>query len=196
MRPFDIAIIGTSLTVNVANRNWPQMLAETLQPGKQSLVRVNCMGKSGSTTNWGAANLGPILRMRPQLILCEWLNDGNDNDQAPNLPEAMTLAKSAANWNSIFGQIATGLPGIPVFSMALVRPRTDAPYAALPSYNAQLATITANWGSTFIDCYSAWGDPALHPNEFGAADPIHPLIAGYLRVSIPLIASVIASLIP
>lgn len=192
---FDIAVIGTSLTVPTTDRGWPMLLANYLQPGKQSTVRAHCMGKGGTTTNWGVANLNPVIRLRPQLVLAEWLNDAYDPYQSPNPPEAMTLVKSAANWNSIFDQLAAALPGVPVFPMSLIRPRADATYAALTAYNAQLASIAAGRGLTYIDGYTAWGDPALHPAEFTTADPIHPLIAGHLRVGIPLIAAAITSLI-
>jgi len=36
-----------------------------------------------------------------------------------------------------------------------------------------------------VDAYTAWGDPAMHPEEFSPEDGLHPLLNGLQRVTIP-----------
>lgn len=194
---FDIAIMGTSLTTSRADREWDLSLASTLQIGKRSKVRTYRLGFDGETSTWGLANIQPLVAKRPRIALIEFINDAYRSYQAPN-PRGMTLALSKSNFEGIVDTIKLRSPDTMIYLMTLIRPRDDAHAAYYPNlvaYNEQLARIAAQRGVGFIDCYSKWGDPSLHPEDFHPTDGIHPLLEGYLRVTIPAIAGEVGDLI-
>lgn len=194
---FDIALMGTSLTTSKADREWDLALASSMQVGSRKKIRTYRLGADSETSTWGLANTAPLIRMRPRVALIEFINDAYYTYQAPN-PRNMTPALSTSNFNGIIDAIKAGSPDTAIFLMALIRPRADAvaaSYPTLTTYYGLLPGIAAAREVGFIDCYSAWGDPALHPEDFKPEDGIHPLLSGYLRVSIPEIIAAIGRLV-
>lgn len=194
---YDIALIGTSLITSQKNRNWHLALASYMQAGKRQKIRAHSLGANGETSSWGRENTGPIQRLRPNAVLVEFINDALVSVQAPN-PAGMTTSLSAANFGEIIDDIRSAVPEAAIFVMALIRPRADGVstwFPTLTSYYGILPGVAATKSVGFIDCYSAWGDPALHPDEYPEDDGVHPYLSGYLRVSIPTIAARLSTLI-
>lgn len=194
---YDIALLGTSLTTSVLDRNWPRYLADYMQEGKRQKIRTHKLGSSGKTSSWGKLNTGPVKRLRPDAVLIEFVNDAINGVQAPN-PVGMTPELSAANYRDIIDDIRVAVPTAAIFLMSLIRLRADAQaeqYPSFPDYFSVLPLVAQEKGVGFIDCYTPWGDPDLNPDDFPPWDGIHPNLSGYLRVSIPTIAAQLAPLI-
>lgn len=190
---FDIAIFGTSITTELNNRNWPEELRKYLQIGKRSAIRTYPVGKGSQNSSWGLANISRVTNLKPRAVLIEFVNDGHNLIGVP-------VIQSRANFETMIGAIRSASPITQIFLMSLVRPTAEyitTYYPNLPAYYAEWAAIAAENGLGFIDCYHAWGDPAVHPEETAPpADGVHPSIEAYKRVSIPVIASTIGPLIP
>ena len=194
---FDIAVLGTSLTTGAFSRGWPEYLQRALQVGKSQKVRAHALGKEGATSSWGLANIAPLIRLRPRVAIIEFINDAYAPYQSA-APENMTLVLSASNFSAIIAGLRAGTPDTQIFLMKFVRPRADSAtnlYPLLSSYDYQVTSISASSGLPLIDVRSAWGDPALHPEDFIGADGTHCAISGHLRVSIPTIVAAVAPLI-
>lgn len=194
---YDIALIGTSLITSHKDRNWHLALARYMQPGKSKRIRTHSLGQNGATSSWGRDNTGPVTRLRPDAVLIEFVNDALASEQAP-APAGMTPALSAANFGAIIDAVRNAAPDTAIYLMTLIRPRADAAEAVFPtlaSYYGLLPALALTKGVGMIDCYAAWGDPALHPEDFPEDDGAHPNLSGYLRVSIPTIAAQLAPLI-
>jgi lysophospholipase L1-like esterase len=196
---FDIALVGTSLTTGIQNRNWPLCLQRTLQAGKSQEVRVYAAGKGASTSNWGLTAMPSVARMKTRVVGIEFVNDALNNFQAPETTYGinMTLERSRSNFVGMIDILAQQSPDTKVFLMTMLRPPAEVismAYTRLLEYYALLPQIAAEKGVGFIDCYAAWGDPALHPDEFPPQD-VHALLPGYLRVAVPTIAAQIGRLI-
>jgi acyl-CoA thioesterase I len=193
---FDIAVMGSSLTTWETARDWPNEFAKALQIGKRSKVRAHAMGAPGETSNWGLANVQPLIARRPKVALIEFINDAFMNYQnAP--PQNMTLALSVSNFTGIINAIKAGSPGTAIYLMTLVKPTAAAQAALYPSlaaYDAQLATIAASNGVGFIDLRAVWGDPAAYPSEY-PPDGVHVYLPAHQRVTIPRLVEVISPLI-
>lgn len=193
---FDIAIMGTSLTTDIYARGWPDDLEKELQVGKRARVRTHALGYPGASSNWGLANVQPIINLRPRVALIEFINDAFYLYQATP-PENMTLSLSASNFNGIVDAIQAGSPGTAIYLMTLVKPTAAAVasfYPTLAAYDAQLPDIATAQGVGFIDLRAVWGDPANYPGEY-PADGVHVYLPAHLRVTVPVLTSVLAPLI-
>lgn len=194
---FDISIMGTSLCGEYNSRNWPLMLERHLQIGKREKVKVHRLGKDSMCSNWGLANIGQHIILKPRVFIVEFINDAYIGYQ-DTPPENMNLAKSLANFNAIIDAMQSGSSATTIFLMKLVRPTAAAKASTFPTldaYDAQLDQIAVNRGVGMIDTRAAWGDPALHPEEFPPTDGVHCFLEGHLRVTIPTVAAAVSPLI-
>jgi lysophospholipase L1-like esterase len=190
MSVFDIAILGDSLTKDRNARNWPILLEHYLQVGKNQRVKTYLFGQEGTNTNTGLTQYQPILGLKPKAFVIAYINDAN--------AAAISLSTSLSNYNAIIDAVQAASPATQIYIASISRPTAAAAAASftnLTAYDAQIASIASTQGVGFINGRSAWGDPALNPTEYDPGDGVHPLLAGHLRVTIPLWASVFAPLI-
>jgi lysophospholipase L1-like esterase len=191
MTVFDIAILGDSLIKDRNARNWPIMLEDYLQVGKSERVRTYLFGEEGTNTNTGLTQYTPMVGLRPRVAVIAYINDANS--------AAISLATSLSNHNTIIDDLQANSPSTAIYVASISRPTAAAAAASFPNIVAlqtQLASIVSAQGiAGFINGYSAWGDPALNPSEYDVGDGIHPLLAGHLRVTLPLWSSVFTPLI-
>lgn len=184
----DIAIMGDSLTVDRNARNWPFLLEKILQTGRSQKVRTCTFGREGQSSNWGLANLSPVLKQKPQIAMIGFINDAN--------PGAISLATSASNTVAMIDQIQTASPSTAIYLVTVAKP-TDAAagsiFPNLAALDAQLSSIASTQGVGFINCRAVWGAPIA--SEYDPSDNIHPLLPAYLRVTIPVIASALGPLV-
>jgi lysophospholipase L1-like esterase len=181
MSVYDIAILGDSLTVDRNARNWPILLERELEIGKASRVRTYLFGEEGTNSNTGIANWPKVVAIRPKAAVIAYINDAN--------PAAISLAVSASNTNAMIDALQAASPTTLIFVAGISRPLAADAAATFPNLaalDAQLASIATAQGVGFIDGRTAWGDPALNSSEYAVGDGIHPLLAGHLRVTIPL----------
>ncbi len=184
-----IGILGASLTMDRNANNWPNVVAAELQQGKYSRVRVLLAGKEGTASNFWMSSgwVATLARVRPHLVILDMTADANPG-------QGITVAQSLSNLYAIVDAIRANNPDVPIFLFMANRMRADAAqFANVLAYYANYAVVQANRLNIHIlDTYTPWGDAAMHPEEYSAADPIHPLFAGNRRVSIPVSVSIIA----
>lgn len=190
---FNVALMGTSLTTWEKNRNWPNYLERALQVGKGQKVTVHCMGASGETSSWGFANIQPVVNLRPDVLLVEFINDAFQPYQAPSA-RGMTPNLSASNFASIINATRYGSPLTRVILFTLVQPRVDFKasfYPTLDVYDTRLREVAKAYGVEFVDLRAQWGDPANYPSEY-VEDGVHVELAAYLRAAVPKLMSIIS----
>ena len=189
MTPFNIAIIGDSLTKDRNARNWPMHFEHLMQVGKSQRVRTHLFGQEGTASNVGLTQYGPILKLKPNVFVIAYINDAN--------PGQLSLATSLANYNTMIDAMQAASPSTLIYVASISRPTGTAAAVSFPNIGGlqtQLAAlVTSQSLAGFIDGYTAWGDPALNPTEYDPSDGIHPLLPGHQRVTLPLWASVFAS---
>lgn len=188
---YSIGIMGTSLITSVKDRNWCVELQKYLRIGKSSLVHVYAYGSNGAQSTWGVANIGGLIRLRPNAYIIEFINDA--------LPDSLSVSQSVANYTTIVNSIRDAHPDATIFFMALVRPTADGKaewFPNLDDYDLAHKNLATTLGiDGFIDTRAAWGDPALHPEEFPPGDGVHPYLAGYVRAVLPTIKAALDSYI-
>jgi len=187
-----IAWIGASLGMDRSANNWPQIMAAGLRVGKSSPIQVATFGKEGTASNYwiSAGWVDRCAAIRPDIVLYDATPDANT-------AQNVSLAQSLANMYAMVDTIRAKNSAAKIFLCTMNHMRSDATqFANVTSYYAQYATVEANRSDVgVIDCYTAWGDPSIYPAEYAADDPIHPLLAGNLRVTIPVISAALSPLI-
>lgn len=187
-----MGILGASLTMDRNANNWLNVAAYQLEMGKTSRVRMMLAGKEGTASNyWISSGWVTVLaRVRPHLVIIDMTPDANTG-------QGISVSQSLANLLTIIDTIRTNNPNVPIFLLKPCRMRADATqFSNVASYYANYATVQANRSNIgIIDAYTPWGDPALNPGEYAASDPIHPLFAGNVRVSIPATVTALSSFI-
>lgn len=186
-----IAILGASLTMDRNANALHIQLAKELQVGKQSTVKVATYGKEGTSSGYWITNwLNKMAVTKPDIVLIDTTPDVNTSQN-------ISLAQSAANMHAIINAVTAANADVEIFLVAICRmPTAATTFANAANYAAQLPTIASSHSNAHvIDCYAAWGDPALYPAEYVSGEPIHPLYAGNLRVTIPTIKSALDSYI-
>ncbi len=188
-----IGMLGASLMMDRNANNWPNMLAARLELGKATRVRMLLAGKEGTASNYWLSSgwVAAMARVRPHLVIVDMTPDAN-------AAQGISVAQSLANLYAIVDAIRANNPTVPIFLFMANRMRADATqFTAILSYYANYSIVQANRSDIHIlDTYTPWGDPALHPDEYLPADPIHPLYSGNLRVTIPVALSEIAPYVP
>lgn len=189
---FVIGLLGASDINDRNNRNWPNFLTQALQHGKTSRVRAVAFGYEGQcSSDW--INDKRHLRLAdtmPDVALLSFFADGNAGF-------GLSTAASLANIYTVV-DVLRAKRDVPIYLLKMWRLRAaqeNASFPNLASYFANYATVAANRsGVATIDCYTAWGDPNSHPEEWGT-DLLHPLLSGHLRVTIPTLSATLAPLI-
>ena len=186
-----IATIGASLSMDRNANNWTALLAAGLRVGKQSAVQVANFGMQGTASNYwiSAGWVERAAVIRPDICLIDSTCDANTSQN-------ISLAQALANLYAMVDAVQAKNAAVKIFLLTMNHMLPAATqFTSVTSYYAQLPTVKANRSNVdIIDCYTAWGDPSLHPSEYGS-DPIHPLLAGNLRVTIPIISAALAGLI-
>jgi len=187
-----IGIVGASLTMDRNANNWPNVVARQLTIGKQSQVKMLLAGQEGKGSNdWIAAGWhSKVALARPHIAIIDGTADAN-----PGF--GISTAQALANLYTMIDAIRANNSSVPIFLFKANHMRSDATqFANVLNYYANYATVQANRSNiSIIDTYTPWGDPALHPSEYDAVDPIHPLYAGSSRVTIPTTVTALSSYI-
>jgi hypothetical protein len=190
-----IGLMGASDVQDRNCRNWPLLMVNELQVGNSYRIRHSAYGYEGQgSTAWIAGNYH--LRMaqaKLDVAVLSFFADG-----------AVGLAPDGVNgaftrWIDIIDLIRDHRADVPIF--LLRNWRMDA--ATEASTFAQLAAVYAKYTDvvsirddvTIIDVYAAWGDPDDHPEEYDVSEPIHPLLAGHIRVTIPTVVAALTELV-
>ncbi|WP_024337976.1 SGNH/GDSL hydrolase family protein [Bradyrhizobium japonicum] len=192
MNVFDIAIHGTSLTVDRNARNWPIIWEKSMQVGRVSRIKTYLTGREGQASGYGLANIQPVVNLRPRAAVLEWINDANP-------AQGVSISQAASNWTAMVAAIRSGSPNTSIYFMLASQPRADAIAATFPNlagYDARIRSLAITLGVQLIDVRTAWGDPVLHPEEYAVDDGIHPLLSGLQRVTMPLMTATFGPLIP
>ncbi len=190
---FAIGMFGASDINDRNNRNWPNLLTRVLQIGKTSRVRADTFGFEGQgSTQWLADNRHLYLAdTMPDVALLSFFADG-----APGF--GISTSQSLTNIYTTIDALRAKR-NMPIYLLKMWRMPTAQETISFPNLAAMYGnypTVVANRSNVgIIDCYTAWGDPALHPEEFDVGDQVHPLLNGHLRVTIPTISAAIAGLI-
>ena len=192
MEIYDIAIHGTSLTVDRSARDWLLLWARATQVGRSTRIKIYLTGREGEASDYGLANIQPVVALKPKAAILEWINDANP-------AQGVSVAQSVANHTAMLAAIASGSPSTQLYIMLASQPRADAVAATFPNLvanDAALRSLASSYGCGLIDIRAAWGDPNIRPNEYAPEDGIHPLLAGWLRVGFPKMTEVFGPLIP
>ncbi len=191
---FTIGLLGASDVDDRNCREWPQRTANFLQIGKQSRVRTMAFGRegAGSTTWMAEGQTASLANMRCDVCLLSFFADAA-------VSFGISTATSLANAYTIIDDIRAkrSTTRIELMKMWHMPDAQEAiTFPDLSDYYDQYATIAANRSNVgIIDTYTAWGDPASNPSEFDVGDQIHPLLAGHVRVTIPIVSAALAPLI-
>lgn len=189
---FNIGLLGASDVNDRNNRNWPNILAQTLQTGKTQRVRACTFGYEGQcSVDWIAANRhNRLADTMPDVACLSFFADGNP-------AFSVSTAASLANIYTIVDTLRAKR-NMPIYLLKMWRLHAAEESASFPNlsyYYANYATVAANRsGVSTIDCYTAWGNPDLHPEDWGS-DLLHPLLSGHLRVTIPTVSAALSGLI-
>lgn len=190
---FVAGMLGASDINDRNTRNWPNLLARELQIGKTSRVRTITFGQEGvgSPTWITNKNHLSLANTMPDVAVLSFFADASS-------ALGISTATSLANIYTVVDAIRAkrNCPIILIKMWRMPAASEAASFPNLANYYANYATVAANrTGISIVDCYTAWGDPALNPSEFDAGDQIHPLLAGHQRVTIPVVKTALASLI-
>lgn len=191
---FTIGLLGASDMVSYSTREWPSLMARGLQVGKQSRVRTLGFGRSAAGSNvllsegWAAKLAG----MRVDLAVLSFFADASPALSAGAM-------QSYGNMLTIIDMIRAARSNTPIVLAKMWRMPAAAEaagYSNLAAVYAKYADVVANRGNiSVVDCYTAWGNPALNPSEYTVDDQIHPQLAGHQRVTIPVFQTALAPLI-
>ena len=189
-----IALLGASDVQDRNCRDWPLLMAKTLQIGKASRVRTMAFGYEGQGSPTWIAD-GHYVRMagqRPDIALLSFFADGS-------VPLCPSLGANLVNMYAAVDAIQAARSDTQIFLMKMWRmtaAREAATFANLQGVYGQYATVAANRSNvSVLDFYTASGDPASHPTEWDVADDIHPLLPWHERLSIPMTVAALTSLV-
>lgn len=192
---FHVGFLGASDVQDRNCRDWPHRLVNALQAGKTQRVRHSAYGYEGQgSAAWISANYHlKMAQAKLDVAVLSFFADGSTS----LAPDGVVAAY--ARWLTIIDLIRTHRPSAPIYLLRNWRmpaATEAASFTQLAAVYAKYTDVVANrTGVNIIDCYAAWGDPALNPSEFDAGDQIHPLLAGHLRVTIPTVSAALAPLI-
>lgn len=189
-KTFTVGLLGASDVQNRSCRDWPLLMVRQLQAGRASTIVRAGFGKETSTANITDGYAQRLIDMRPDIAIISVYKDANG---------AVTPAQSLTNMYTIIDGIRAKRADTAIFLLKTWRLAAASEASTFPNLSsiwANYATAAANRSNVqIIDAYTAWGDPALHPEEYDAGDPLHPLLAGLQRVTIPTAVSALAPLI-
>lgn len=189
-KTFTIGLLGASDVQNRNCRDWPLLMVRQLQVGKTSRIVRAGFGKETSSANIADGSAQRLIDMRADVAIISVYKDANG---------AVTPAQSLTNTYSIIDGIRAKRADTAIFLLKTWRLAAASEASTFPNIAAIWAnydTVVANrTGVQIINAYGAWGDPALHPEEYDAGDPLHPLLAGLQRVTIPTAVAALAPLI-
>lgn len=186
---FTFGLLGASDVQNRNCREWPLLLAQALQVGKTRRVERAAFGKDNSVANIADGSAQRLADMRADAVLLSFYKDANGT---------VSPSASLTNMYAVVDCIRAKRSDTAVFLLKTWRLPAAAEASTFPSlssYWANYATVQANRSNvSIIDAYTAWGDPALYPSEFGS-DQLHPLLPGLQRVTIPTCLASLAPLV-
>lgn len=181
---YDIAFSGTSLTSGYATRDWKHIALARLQAGSSKQITFYDLGKPGSTSEWGLANIHNVVNTKAKAFIFEWsFNDAG----------TMTVESSRANALAIINAVRAGSPGTRIIMQtmnpalgdaALLRPQLAAFYQAYRD-------IAEEHGLTLIDNYLTWGASSMVEIPDGG----HPTLEALKRVLIPNVVTTLRPII-
>lgn len=182
---FTIGMMGGSDVVDRSCRDWPRLLQNRLQIGKQSLVKAITFGHEGEgSVQWFARKEHVMLANQvPDVAIISFINDGNP-------AQGISSATSLSNMYTVVDLIRARRSSTKIYFIKMWRlpPATEA--AVIPNISqvfANFATVAANRANVgIIDCYSLTGNASDHPDEWNLPGDIHPLLPWHHRLSIQL----------
>jgi len=186
-----LAMLGSSLTLDRSANNWPLLLLSELRAAKSETIAMGLFGHEGqSSINWkDHGYVQACANMQPDVLIIDGTADANVGFN-------ITTTQALNNWLLIIDTVRFKRPDCKIFMTTMNHMLPAATqFANVTDYYAKYNDVlVVRSNAAIIDCYSAWGDPTLNPSEYGS-DPIHPLLAGNLRVTIPVTYASIAPLI-
>ncbi|KRA42084.1 SGNH/GDSL hydrolase family protein [Devosia sp. Root635] len=190
---YTVGLLGSSDVQSYNCRDWPLRMCRNLQAGRRSFIRRIGFGTSlGSSLDISSGVVAKLAAMRCDAVMLSFYKDA-----APSL--GISAAQSLTNMYTTIDAVRAARSDTAIFLLKTWRleAATEAStFPSLASYWASYATAAANRSNVgIIDAYTAWGDPALHPEEFDPAEPVHPLLAGIQRVTLPQAQAAIGPLI-
>jgi hypothetical protein len=190
---YTIGLLGSSDVQSYSCRDWPLRMCKNLQTGRTSFIKRIGFGTAlGSSLDISSGAVAKLAAMRCDAVLLSFYKDA-----APSL--SISAAQSLTNMYTVIDAVRAARSDTAIFLLKTWRleAATEAStFPTLASYWASYATAAANRSNVgIVDAYTAWGDPALHPEEFDAADPLHPLLNGVQRVTLPQAQAALGPLI-
>lgn len=190
---FHIAMLGASDINDRTCRNWPILFRNNVQNGKTKRVRVSTFGFEGQGSKlWLTAKYDiRLANVMADVVCMSFFADGN------SVGLSTSTAENLANIYAFVDAVRTKRSTIPIYLLKMWRcPAEASTFPNLSNVYGNYTIVQANRSNiSIIDCYTAWGDPALHPEEYDAGDQIHPLLSGHQRVTLPVVTAALASLI-
>lgn len=189
---FSIGLLGSSDVQSYSCRDWPLRLCQNLQAGKTSQVRRLGFGTArGSSLDISTGAVDSLAAMRCDAVLLSFYKDA-----APTLN--ISPAQSLNNMYYAIDAIRAKRADTAIFLLKTWRLQAASEAATFPNlaaYWARYETAASTKAVGIVDAYTTWGDPSLRPEEYDSVDPLHPLLAGLQRVTIPAAQAALAPLI-
>lgn len=174
LRPFVLALLGTSLTTGRLSADWVPKLVRELQtyPEAKGPITILNMGKGSQTsTSWGVPQASLIADLRPNHILTEGfaINDCVDTGGGP----AVSRATHSTNLQSMIQLWKAQIPGvhIGVQTMNPVSLPNQAQRPLLADYYADEVVVAALEAVDLIDNYAGWPKPLPQALTNGVGGP-------------------------
>lgn len=184
--PLRVAAFGTSLT---ARGGWQDPLRDALARCLARPVRVDTVALSGSTSDWGLAHVGDVVRAAPDIVLVEFYA----NDAAVN--RFMGLAASRRNIASLFKELRAGLPRARLFGMGMNPIRGWRGWARpfLGDYIAAHRAAADELADGYVDFAPAWAQLSEDALDAAIPDGAHPDPAVAARIMVPELVRTLAA---
>lgn len=182
-----IGLIGTSLSSGPSSREWFGECCRLIESNTGKRIVPYSMGKPGSYSSWGAANIGNLARLRPDVALIEFLiNDSYTGS-------GISVSESECNHQDMIDALKAANANVTIALMTM-NPAIGSKASEHPSlttYNAMYASLATANSIELIDVYSEWGTPTSGQ----IPDGLHPTLDALRDVTIPVVASEVAALL-
>jgi lysophospholipase L1-like esterase len=186
MKQFSIAIMGTSLTQGTkAGASYLRDLRLALQANKKSIVNTFNYGIDGARTTTGVGIVDPVIRLRPNVILIEYLM----NDCVSPYTDTSATTKTLLN------SLKSGTPNSALYLMTMNPVRGSGSVATdrvqLETYNQTYRNLALSENVSLIDTYPGWAAATLSD----IPDGLHASPAANRQYLIPALVSTLSHLI-
>lgn len=184
---FDVAFLGTSLTWPPSSGDWVLTCETALQALVTRPVRFYQRGAGGATAASGYETRQAAINLKPRVIVLEYaMNDAYT-------PSGISVASFAATMNNFIDSIRVGSPST-VVALMTMNPAIGTGATTVPNlsqYYQTLRDISISKSTFLIDNTPLWGNPT----STQIPDGIHPIGSALRLITVPNVASRLATLI-